>query len=63
MYVVDSNPKIKKFGSTKELGKFMDDFWKKYPDHLAADSGNWIDYCVTEVSGDVHFFTDGLEVE
>jgi hypothetical protein len=63
MYVEDSSPKIKKFSTTKALGTFIDKFLKKYPDYASHSSGHWIDFSVTNVSGRVDFFTDGLEVE
>lgn len=63
MYVVNSNPKIKRFDSVEKMAKFVEAFQKKHPDHLASESGDWIDYCITKVSGDVHFFTDGIEVQ
>ena len=63
VYVLDSEPKIKKFKSKLALGKFVDKFVKDYPDYLGAESGNWVDYAVTDVIGEVTFFTDGLKVE
>lgn len=63
VYVLDSSTKIKKFSTTKAMGSFIDKFLKKYPDYTSVESGNWIDYAITDISGEVHFFTDGLEVE
>jgi hypothetical protein len=63
MYVEDSSPKIKKFVSMKDMEKFVADFEKKYPDPDGPRDGNWIDYCVTEVSGKITFFTDGISLE
>jgi len=63
MYVEDSSPKLKRFDTTKEMGKFMDDFNKLHPDYASIESGYWLDYAITGVNGDVHFFTDGLELE
>lgn len=63
MYVEDSEPKIKRFNSNKEASNFVDRFQKKYPDYMSSDSGNWIDYMVSGVTGDVFFFTDGITVE
>jgi hypothetical protein len=62
MYCEDSAPMIKKFDTTEKLSKFIQDFQKRYPDHMSLDSGYWIDYAVTEVEGEVHFFTDGITV-
>ncbi len=62
MYMEDSSPKIKKFKTTDELGKFVDKFNKKHPDYASPDSGYWIDLAVTGVTGEIHFFTDGIEV-
>jgi hypothetical protein len=63
MYVLNSEPKIKRFDTTEEMGKFIDKFNKKYPEAQASNSGNWTDYAITNILGDVHFFTDGIEVE
>lgn len=63
VYVLDSSSKIKRFDSTLEMGKFIDDFYKKYPDYLDTYSDNWIDYTITGITGEVFFFTNGLEVE
>jgi len=63
VYVADSCTKIKKFKTTKALGTFIDKFLKKYPDYASHNSGYWIDFSITEVSGRVDFFTDGLEIE
>jgi hypothetical protein len=63
VYVDDSELKMKKFDSFEEMGKFVEKFQKKYPDHLASDSGYWIDYCITKIHGDVHFFTDGISLK
>ena len=63
MYVADGTPTFKKFETTKEMGKFMDDFNKQHPDYASGDSGWWLDYAVTEVSGDIHLFTNGIEIE
>jgi hypothetical protein len=63
MYTEDSSPKIKRFNTLQQAQDFVDKFNKKYPDHMSFDSGSWIDYLVTEVSGNVHFFTDGITVE
>lgn len=62
MYVEDSIPKLKKFSTMEEAGKFVDKFQKKYPDYMSTESGHWIDFVVTGVTGDIHFFTDGIEV-
>ncbi len=63
MYVADSSPKIKRFDSMEKMGKFVEKFHKKYPEHMCANSGYWIDYVVTGVTGEVHFFTDGIKVQ
>lgn len=62
-YVVDSTPKFKKFTTKESMGKFIDKFNKDHPDYLSMDSGDWIDFAITDVQGEIHFFTDGLEVE
>jgi hypothetical protein len=63
MYIEDSNPKLKKFLSTQEMGKFIDEFGKKYPGQEAADAGFWIDFAITNVGGEVHFFTNDNYLE
>ncbi len=63
MYVENSCPRIKKFDTKKQMGQFVESFQKQYPDHMAMESGYWIDYCIFGVTGEVCFFTDGLEVE
>lgn len=63
VYVDDSILKMKKFYSFEEMGKFVAKFQKKYPDHLASDSGYYIDYCITKIRGDIHFFTDGIDLK
>lgn len=62
MYVENCSPKMKKFKTTEELGKFVDTFNKKYPDYAAMDSGYWTDFAITGITGDLHFFTDGIKV-
>lgn len=62
MYVEDTERKIKKFKTTEELGKFIDTFNKKHPEYASIDSGYWTDFAITGVTGDMHFFTDGIEV-
>lgn len=63
MYVEDSSPKIKRFNTKDQMHKFVNEFQSKYPDHMTLDSGYWIDFCVFDVHGDIHFFTDGIEVK
>jgi hypothetical protein len=63
MYVEDSNPKIKRFDTQEELGKFADKFIKDHPGYASMEADSWLDYAVTNIVGSVHFFTDGLEVE
>lgn len=63
MYVDDCSPKIKRFENTKDMEKFVLEFQKENPDHLAVESGSWIDYAVFDVTGKVSFFTDGIKVE
>lgn len=63
IYVEDSNPRIKQFDTQEALGKFADNFIKEHPEYASADSDCWLDYAITGVTGEVVFFTDGLEVE
>lgn len=61
-YVVNSTPTMKKFDTMEEMGEFVEKFQKKYPDHMSIDSGHWIDYVISDVRGEIHFFTDGIKV-
>jgi hypothetical protein len=63
VYVEKCSPKMKKFESEREMGEFIDNFYKTYPDYMSSDSDYWIDFAVTGVTGEVHFFTDGVELE
>lgn len=63
MYVLDSTPKLKRFETIQEMGRFIDKFNKKYPESEASNSGNWTDLAITYIKGEVHFFTDGMELE
>ncbi len=62
-YVERCSPKLKRFSSPKEMGEFIDAFYKKYTDYTDPYSDNWIEFGITGIKGEVHFFTDGLEVE
>jgi hypothetical protein len=62
-YVLNTEPKVKKFKTTAEMGKFIDDFNKEWPQSECSISGSWTDLAVTEVNGEIHFFTDGVELE
>lgn len=62
-YVTHDDNKIKSFDSIEELGSFIDNFYKEYPNYADFDSPNWIDYAITGITGDIHFFTDGIKVE
>jgi hypothetical protein len=63
VYVEDSNTRIKRFETELEMGEFVDNFYKTYPNYAELYSDNWVDHAITGVTGEVHFFTDGLEVE
>ena len=62
MFVQDSTPYIKKFKTTDEMGKFIDAFNKKYPDEQAINSGYWLDFCITDITGDLHLLCEGVKV-
>lgn len=63
MFVQKSEPCIKRFYSAKKLGEYVDKFLKKYPDYASVGADNWIDYCIMDINGPIHFFTDGLKVK
>jgi hypothetical protein len=62
MYVVNSEPKIKKFSSAQSANKFIKTFQAKWPDHLASQTGSWIDYLVQDVHGEIKFLSEGIEI-
>lgn len=62
MYVENSTPFIKKFVSLKKTQEFVDKFEKKYPDEAAMESGYWIDFVITGVTGKLAMYTDGIEI-
>ena len=63
VYVANCETKVKRFETTEAMGKFIDKFNKKYPESEASESGYWTDYSITDISGEVYFFTDGMKVE
>lgn len=63
VYVVDSVLTMKKFKNMEQMGKFVEKFHKKHPNHLDSCSGHWIDFIVENVQGPVHFFTDGIDLK
>ena len=63
LYVEENTSKLKKFSSNKEMGIFIDDFYKKHPDYLSPESDSWVDFAVTGIYGEIYHFTDGIEVE
>ena len=62
-YVLDSEPKLKRFDSKEQLGAFIDQFLIIYPDYASIDSGCWVDYAITNITGEVHFFTTEMKVD
>ena len=62
-YVEDASTKVKRFATKEQMGDFIDQFNLKYPDYASIYSDNWIDLAVTDVSGEVVFFTDSMRVE
>lgn len=63
VYVEDNSTKIKKFDTAEELGEFVDNFNKEYPDYADSSSDNWTDFAITDIQGEIYFFTDGIKVE
>jgi hypothetical protein len=53
MYVANSSPKIKRFDDIKDLNSFVAKFDLKYPDATAGETGYWIDYAVTGITGEL----------
>lgn len=62
VYMEEGETKLKRFRTTDELGKFIDAFNKVHPESQAGETGYWTDFAITGITGDVHFFTDGMEV-
>jgi len=62
-YVLNTEPKVKKFKTTLEMGKFIDAFNREWPEDECSISGSWTDLAICEVSGEIFFFTDGIELE
>lgn len=54
VYVESCGTKIKKFSDIKALKKFILQFSAEYPNQQEGD--NWIDYVVTNITGDIHVF-------
>ena len=63
VYIVNCETRIKKFATEKEMGEFIDGFNKEHPEYQETYSEHWIDFAITGVTGDAHFFTDGMVVE
>lgn len=62
VYVEKCETKLKKFKTTKEMGKFIDEYLKLHPEYTSEYSDYWIDYAIENISGKITFFTDGLKV-
>lgn len=62
VYIEKCEQRIKKFKTEKEMGKFIDNYYKLHPEYADKYSDYWVDFAVTNISGDVHFFTDSLKV-
>jgi hypothetical protein len=62
MYVLNCEPKIKKFSSLKHANTFIKLFQAKWPDHLAQNTGSWIDYLVQDVHGKIKFLSETIEL-
>lgn len=62
-YVLDSSPKLKKFSSVDAMAKFVEKFHRDHPEHMSSKSGDWIDFVITNITGKVTFFTDGIDLE
>lgn len=62
VYVLNCEPKIKRFSSLKGANTFVKLFQTKWPDHLASQTGSWIDYLVQDVHGEIKFLSEGIEI-
>lgn len=60
-YVEDCSPKTKLFKSLKSLNLFIYDFQAEYGIESRGD--NWIDYSVTNITGDVHIYDPSAALE
>jgi hypothetical protein len=63
VYVEKCETKVKKFKTLQDLGVFIDSFLKRHPDYADTYSDYWLDYSITNVSGEVNFFTDNMRVQ
>ena len=63
VYVEDASTKVRTFSTKEAMGKFMDTFLKEHPDYADKYSDDWLDFAITDISGDITFFTDGMKVE
>lgn len=60
VYVENCTPKIKKFKTLRALKTFVTKFENKYPDPDKTGD-NWIDYHVTNIEGEVVFYSQDEE--
>ncbi len=60
-YVEGCSPRTKKFKTLKGLNQFVQDFQKKYG--IDPCDGNWLDYSVTNITGDVQVYDPSVSLE
>lgn len=63
VYIANGETRVKRFDTEQEMGEFIDGFLKEHPEYQSSHSDYWIDFALTGVTGDIHFFTDGVKVE
>jgi hypothetical protein len=57
-YVADSTAYLKKFKTIKALNEFVLEFQSQ---HLDPMDGYWIDFAVTNVTGDILHYEENIE--
>lgn len=60
VYSENCSIKLKKFSTIKAMDKFIEDFLHEHPDYAVGD--NWIDYKVTNVTGEVTIYDSSVSL-
>lgn len=60
-YVEGCSPRTKKFKTLKALKQFILDFQRNYGINPRGD--NWLDYSVTNITGDVQVYDPSVRLE
>lgn len=63
MTVEDSTPQVRIFNSLEKMKRFVKSFVKKYPYDPAGDSSYWLEFQITDISGDIVLSEPSMEVK